>query len=119
MVFHLGQNIAEISELEAVGSLSQDWLIRLLEEKKEVRGQTFARFQTLVRWLSVNVMEADKKEEVIRKIDLDHFAFKELVSDVRKSGLFPVDKVIERMEQLFDAQKKETEAWKSLAASGE
>ena len=119
LVFHLGQNIAEISELEAVGSLSQDWLIRLVEEKKEVRGQTFARFQTLVRWLSVNVMEADMKEEVIRKIDLDHFTFKELVSDVRKSGLFPVDKVIERMEQLFDAQKKETEAWKSLAASGE
>ena len=119
LVFHLGQNIAEISQMEAVGSLSQDWLIRLVEEKKEVRGQTFARFQTLVRWLSVNVMDSDMKEEVIRKVDFDHFTFKEFVSDVRKSGLFPVDKVIERMEQLFDAQKKETEAWKSLAASGE
>ena len=93
-------------------------IIRLIEEKKEVRGQTFVRFQTLVRWLSVNVMEADKKEEVIRKIDLDDFTFKELVSDVRKSGLFPMDKIFERMEQLFDSQKKEMEE-KSLAASGE
>ena len=95
-------------------------IIRLIEEKREVRGQTFVRFQTLVRWLSVNVMEADKKEEVIRKIDLDHFTFKELVSDVRKSELFPVDKIFDRMEQLFDAQKEEMEEkMEALAASGE
>ena len=102
-------------------------IIRLIEEKKEDRGLTFVRFQTFVRWLSVNSIEADMKKEVLTKIDFDHFTFKELVSDVRQSELFPVDKIFERMEQLFDAQKKEmeeemeekVEAWKSLAASGE
>ena len=94
-------------------------IIRLIEEKRKVRGQTFVRFQTFVRWLSVNSMEADMKKEVLTKIDFDHFTFKELVSDVRKSNLYPMDKIMERMDKLFDAQKKEMEAWKSLAASGE
>ena len=91
-------------------------IIRLIEEKKEDRGQTFVRFQTFVRWLSVNSIEADMKKEVLTKIDFDHFTFKELVSDVRKSNLYPMDKIMERMDKLFDAKNEE---WMSLAASGE
>ena len=91
-------------------------IIRLIEEKKEDRGQTFVRFQTFVRWLSVNSIEADMKKEVLTKIDFDHFTFKELVSDVKKSDLYPVEKIIERMDKLFDAKNEE---WMSLAASGE
>ena len=91
-------------------------IIRLIEEKKEDRGLTFVRFQTFVRWLSVNSIEADMKKEVLTKIDFDHFTFKELVSDVRESDLYPVDKIMERMDKLFDAKNEE---WMSLAASGE
>ena len=91
-------------------------IIRLIEEKKEDRGLTFVRFQTFVRWLSVNSIEADMKKEVLTKIDFDHFTFKELVSDVRKSNLYPMDKIMERMDKLFDAKNEE---WMSLAASGE
>ena len=104
LVFHLVENIAEISQMEATGSLSQDSLLKLLGEKTEDRSYTFARFQTLVRWLSVNVVETDMKEEVLSKIDFDHFSLKELLSDVRKSDLYSADRLMDRMEKLVDVE---------------
>ena len=41
------------------------------------------------------------KEEVLETLDFDHFTTQQLASDVRKSGLYQADKIIERMEQLF------------------
>ena len=41
------------------------------------------------------------KEEVLETF-FDHFTIKELASEVRKSGLYPADKIIERMEHLFE-----------------
>ena len=42
------------------------------------------------------------KEEVLETLDFDHFTTKELASEVRKSGLYPADKIIERMAQLYE-----------------
>ena len=53
------------------------------------------------------------KEEVLGTLDFDHFTTKELASDVRKSGLFSADKIIERMEQLFENKNSELEAKKT------
>ena len=47
------------------------------------------------------------KEEVLETLDFDHFTTKQLASDVRKSGLYHSDKIIERMEQLFENWSKE------------
>ena len=46
------------------------------------------------------------KEEVLETLDFDHFTTKQLASDVRKSGLYHSDKIIERMEQLFEEKEK-------------
>ena len=40
-------------------------------------------------------------------MDFDHFTNKELALDVRKSGLYHSDKIIERMQQLFEEKVKE------------
>ena len=42
------------------------------------------------------------KEEVLETLDFDHFTAKQLASEVRKSGLYPSDKIIERMAQLYE-----------------
>merc|ERR1711981_405584 len=82
---------------------------RLLQEKKEERSQTILRLNILTTWLSVNSMDAQVKEEVLETLDFDHFTTKELASDVRKSGLYDADKIIERMEQLFENKNREFE----------
>ena len=42
------------------------------------------------------------KEEVLKTLDFDHYTVKELASEVRKSGLYPADRIIERMAQLYE-----------------
>ena len=49
------------------------------------------------------------KEDVLGTLDFDHFTTKQLASDVRKSGLYPADMIIERMEQLFENKNSEFE----------
>ena len=60
-------------------------------------------------WLSVNSVEAEVKEEFLQTLDFDHFTIKELASDVRKSELYSADKIIERMENLFEMKNMEFE----------
>ena len=49
------------------------------------------------------------KEDVLGTLDFDHFTTKQLASDVRKSGFYPADMIIERMEQLFENKNSEFE----------
>ena len=49
------------------------------------------------------------KEEFLQTLDFDHFTSKELASDVRKSGLFAADKIIEGMEYLSEMKNRELE----------
>ena len=102
LLSYLGGNFSTISQFDEVKSLSEPMFIRLLQEKCEDRSQTILRFQTFVMWLTDNSMEDAVKSEVLESFDLSDFTFKELTSDVRKSGLFDVDKIIERMEELYE-----------------
>ena len=52
---------------------------------------------------------AQVKEEVLETLDFDHFTTKQLASEVRKSGLYHSDKIIERMEYLFEIKDWEFE----------
>ena len=38
--------------------------------------------------------------------DFDHFNVRDLASTVRKSGLYPSDKIIERMEQISEVKER-------------
>ena len=100
LVVYLGKNFCKISKLAAVGGLSEPMMLKLLEEKKEDRSQTIMRFQTFAKWLSFNSMDAAVKSEVLQLFNFDDYKFKELTSDVLKSGLYPVDQILERLDQL-------------------
>ena len=106
LMTHLGGKFVLFSQDEAVGNLSQDMLVRLLEEKREVKGQTILRFRTLLTWLSVNEKDI-VSEELLEKFDFDDFTTAELATDVRKSGLYETDRIIERMEELYQTQFRE------------
>ena len=84
-------------------------IIRLLEETREGNGQSILKFKTFVTWLSVNSMDADIKAQVLETINFEDFTIKELSSDIRKSGLYLTDKIMERMEELHDAKNEELE----------
>ena len=63
------------------------------------------RLNILVTWLSANSVDVEVKEEILQTLNFDDFTGKQLASAVRKSGLYPADKIIERMDQLLE--KKE------------
>ena len=104
LLTHLGENFIKISEMAEVGELSEVMITRLLEEKKEVENKTILRLKTFVAWLSVNCMEDGRKDEVLQTLDFEHFTQKELTSVVRKSGLYDIEKIMQRVDQLFETE---------------
>ena len=110
LLTRLGGAIPSIipSESEAWGALSGDMLGRLLQERREDQSMTIYRFRTLVIWLSVN-SETNKKDELLKMIDFDHFNIQDLATDVRKSGLYETDRIIERMAELHQTEISEFE----------
>ena len=105
----LGENFLHISEAAEVGVLSKAMISRLMEQKKEVKDQTILRLKTFVAWLSSNTMAAERKDEVVETLDFHHFTHKELATDVRKSGLYHSDRIMERMDEIMDRLK-----WKGI-----
>ena len=103
---HLGKNFLKISDLAKVGDLSEAMITSLLEEKKLCENQTILRLKTFVTWLSVNSMEDKRKEIVLQSLDFEHFTHKDLASDVWKSGFYPIDVIMKRMEELYDSMDR-------------
>ena len=55
-----------------------------------------------MKWLSTNPMAADEKAKALEMFEFDHFTPEQLALSVRESGLYPSDKIIERMNELAD-----------------
>ena len=104
--------MAEFSGTEEVRLLSEAMIIRLIEEEQCscCDPRTFHKFKTLVNWLSVNTMDEDKKEKALLRVDFEDFTIKELQSDVKNSGLYPVKKIRERVKEI---KMKRKEEWKA------
>ena len=109
LLAYLGENFQKIFQLEEVGMLSEAMIFRLLEEKSQCRCFTILRFRSLVTWLSVNSLSDDRKAEVLQTLDFNHFTTKQLASVVRQSGLYQIDQIVRRMEDLFELKEMELE----------
>jgi len=97
---YLGKNIVFFYQSKEVGLLSESTIITLLQKEGS---ETILRFNLFVTWLSVNSMDSYNKDDVLKMFNFEDFTFKELSSDVRKSGLYSTDNIMERMEQLFQS----------------
>ena len=105
LLTHLRRNFVDICEVTEVGELSYEMLTRLLMSMKS--NQTILRIKTLVFWLAANNVElvGEEKDEALKtlNLNLEHFTHRELASsEVRKSGLYDVEEIMERMEKLND-----------------
>ena len=109
---HLRENLSIICEMKEVAELSSTMASRLIKENEGVQNKSILRLKTLVTWLKVGSrsLPKDRKNESLKMLDLDleNFSHKELASsDVRKSGLYDIDKIMERMDQLFETTARE------------
>ena len=108
LLTHLGRNFINICEVTEVAELSWKMLMRLLMSTQ--RNKTIPRMKTLVFWLTANEMElvGEDKNKTLKylNLNLEDFTHKELASsDVRKSGLYDIDKIMMRMDQLFEERE--------------
>jgi len=104
----LVENLREISQTKEVGVLSETMMTVLIQFPSPFSSpQTIHRFRTFVTWLSTNSMNTDSKDELLKMFNFEDFTFEELLSDVRKSGLYSTDQVMERMVQLFQGKVDE------------
>ena len=109
LLAHLGRNFRYICEREEVGYLSLEMISRLLKEKKE-EGNAIFRMKTYLTRLKVTSKKLveETKDKMLNYLDLDleEFTHKELASpDVRNSGLYDIDKIMERMKKLFEEKE--------------
>ena len=54
------------------------------------------------------------KKEVLKSLDFNHFTSKELASDVKISGLYSKDRIIERMQELYEKNDREVKEERNL-----
>ena len=116
-LYYVRSNFVNICEEKELDKLSFDMLVRLLREKNGLESNTILRMKTLVKWLKVNnlnikTLTEERKDKTLKLLylNLEHFTHKELASsDVRKSGLYDLDKIFERMDKLFDTKDRENQ----------
>ena len=75
-----------------------------MREEKKMR-ETLYRFEIFVKWLSTNPMAADEKARALEMFDFDHFTISDFALTVTETGLYPSDKIVERMNELADKIK--------------
>ena len=51
------------------------------------------RFDAFVFWLSANDCNSEEKEDIKETFDISHFSVKELLTDVKNSGLYPIEEI--------------------------
>ena len=101
LLCHLGQNFKEFSQMKEVGLLSETMMITLLEINRDAKDFTLYRFRTILTWLANNPMSP----EVLGMINFEDFTIEDLASDVTKSGLFSIGRIMVRMMEIFIADQ--------------
>ena len=65
---------------------------------------TKQRFDAFTIWLSENEATEEQKEEIVKSFNFEDFTVEELLTSVRKSGLYTFKKIDERVLYLFKEQ---------------
>ena len=64
-------------------------------------------FAVFVFWLSGNDCTEEDKREILDSIDFNEFTVKDLLNNVRKSGLYPEDRIERRVIEKFREKDEE------------
>ena len=62
-------------------------------------------FDAFVIWLSENEATEEQKDEIVKSFNFEDFTVNELLTSVRKSGLYTISRIDERVLDLFNEQE--------------
>ena len=71
-------------------------------------------FDAFVIWLSENEATEKQKDEIVNSFNFEDFTVEELMTSVRKSGLYNISKIADRVHDLFKEQVSLVEHKKNL-----
>ena len=66
---------------------------------------TKQRFESFKFWLSENEVTEEQKDEIVESLDFEDFTVEELLTSVKKSGLYTVSKIGQRTGQTCGGPK--------------
>ena len=78
------------------------------------RPTTKKLFDSFVIWLSENEATEKQKDEIVNSFNFEDFTVEELLTSVRKSGLYNIGKIADRVHDLFKEQVSLVEHKKNL-----
>ena len=76
------------------------------DARERTVGDSKERLNAFVFWLSENECSEEDRWEITDSFNFEEFTADELLTDVRKSGLYSIEKIDTRLKELFDDQKK-------------
>ena len=62
------------------------------------------RFDSFIIWLSENEITEEQKDEIVESFEFEGFTVEELMTSIRDSGLYPANKIDQRVLVLFKEQ---------------
>ena len=80
--------------------------VLLHEAREKTVGDSKERLDAFVFWLSENDCSEEDKKEITDSFIFDEFTPDELLTDVRKSELYSIEKIDQRLKVMFNDQKK-------------
>ena len=78
------------------------------------RTTTKERFDAFMSWLSENEVTEEQKEEIVESFNFEEFTVEELMTSVRKSDLYPTNKIDKRLLGLFKEQNELVQSQSNL-----
>ena len=108
-------SLKDVGSIDGFKSLPFDLLRDILlydhidhDYDKDVRPTTKERFDAFMSWLSENENEVteEQKEEIVESFDFEDFTVEELMTSVRKSEIYPTNKVDKKVLGLFKEQNE-------------
>ena len=75
------------------------------------------RFDAFVFWLSENDCTSEEKENIKETIDVSNFSVKELLTDVKNSGLYSIEEIHKGVLEIYHYDEKEMEVLRSMESA--
>jgi len=95
-----------VKNSEAIKDLSANLLKAIILHEGITVGDSKQRLDAFVFWLSENECSEEDKKEITDSFKFEEFTADELLTDVRKSGLYSIKKIDTRLQYILNSQVK-------------
>jgi len=117
MIFFLGLNISDVSNLPEVKYMSFEFLENLIKDAKDNynKEKFSSRFETVRSWIEANNVDDEVKKKLVSMIDLKNFTVQQLTSKVRETKLFSETSILDVLSKIvLELQEENGELEKDM-----